>query len=247
MKIVVDNDCQISKVDEVYFPIIPEAIAAYLDVISAANIKDIRLMGSVPRGEARLVHSDIDFVAICTRTFSEDELIQLSESARSLSAQFAQVRKVDLEIECIGNICKAREFIFQTDSISVYGESLFSGNPIEIESTEIAKTNTPDIDYLIATYQEGVRYSKSLEETIQFSRWIGKDILKSMRRKLLVEKSIYAKSPREIHRQLVLNFSKHTVLFDNLLSAYLDPISDGKTLNALLSEVEKVKKDFKAI
>jgi len=244
MKILVTNDCFFDKISQSFLPIIQEAIEIYLDVLTAKTVKDIRLMGSVPRGDARLYHSDIDFVAICTRSILENESRQIIERAAVLSAVYKHVRKVDLELEVLGRIGRARDFIFRTDSISIYGENQYSRDPIEIEATEIAETITPDIEFLISEYREGLRCAKSPEERVQFSRWIGKDILKSMRRKLLVEKSVYAKSPKEITRNLRGYFPEYTAIFTTLLSAYIDPTSDSSILNCILNEVEKLKTNF---
>lgn len=244
MIIVVSNNCCVSKISQPFLPIIREVVAAYLEILTAATVKDIRLMGSVPRGDARLFHSDIDFAAICTRAMSKGESCQISECAAILSRAHKQVRKVDLETEVLGQIHRTREFIFRTDSVSIYGESQYPTNNVEIDATELADTTTPNIEFLLSEYGEGLRSAASREERAQLSRWIGKDILKGMRRRLLVEKSVYAKAPKDIHSLLVEHFPEHTAIFDDLLSAYMDPTSNESALYDLLLKVEKVRSEF---
>jgi len=245
MKITVANECVYSKIKETFLPIIDQAIKAYLESIQNNNIINIRLMGSVPRGDAREIHSDIDFVAICKYKLSTDEKSRIQQFEVLLSSKNKQVRKVDLEFETIGDIYPAREFVFITDSISLYGKDLYKKPNYEIEAKQLAKNNTPNLEKLLINYRGGIHTVKTNDEIIQFSRWIGKDILKALRYRLIVEKNIYEKTAIGIHFELCKNYPEDKDIFDSLLDVYLYSTNDVEKLNSILDNVEVIKEIYK--
>ncbi len=245
MKITIANESAFSKIKESFLPIIDQAIKAYLESIQNNNIINIRLMGSVPRGDAREIHSDIDFVAICKYKLSADEDSKIQQYAALLSSKNKQVRKVDLECETIGDIHPAREFVFITDSISLYGNDMYTKSVYEIEAKQLAENNTPDLDKLLINYRNGIHTVKTNDEIIQFSRWIGKDILKALRYRLIVEKNIYEKTVKGIHFELCKNYPDDKSIFDSLLDAYMYPKNDVDKLNNILDKVEEIKEVYK--
>lgn len=236
MKITITNERSPDLVSAAFCPIIPEALKAYRDSLSGADIVNIRLMGSVPRGDAREIHSDIDFVCICRTAPEKKALDALQLGADALTKRYKFVRKVDLEFELQGKIPASREFIFRTDSISVFGDDPYPPEELVIDSLELAEKITPGLERLITRYRDGVQNARSGDELILFSRWIGKDILKSLRYRLIVEQGIYERSPVKIHAQLVRHYPEDRELFDALLNAYLAPGADAEALEALLSE-----------
>ena len=245
MKITVTNECAFSKIKEAFLPIIDQAIKAYLESIQNNNIINIRIMGSVPRGDAREVHSDIDFVAICKNNLSVDEISRIQQCATLLSSKNKQVRKVDLEYETIGDIHPAKEFVFITDSISLYGNDIYTKSLYEIEAKQLAENNTPNLDKLLTNYRDGIHTAETDDEIIQFSRWIGKDILKALRYRLIVEKNIYEKTAIGIHFELCKNYPEDKSIFDSLLDAYVYPTNDVDKLKNILDKVEEIKVMYK--
>jgi len=245
MKITITNECAYSKIKEAFLPIIDQAIKAYLESIQNNKIINIRLMGSVPRGNAREIHSDIDFVAICKNKLSTNENSRIKQFEVLLSNKNKQVRKVDLEYETIGDIHPAREFVFITDSISLYGKNLYTKRNYEIEARQLAENNTPNLDKLLLNYRDGINTVKTNDEITQFSRWIGKDILKALRYRLIVEKNIYEKTVTGIHFELCKNYPDDKSIFDSLLEAYMYPIIDVEKLNSILDNVEVIKEIYK--
>ena len=245
MKINVTNDCAYSKIKPAFLPIVDQGIKAYQNAIQNNNIINIRLMGSVPRGDAREIHSDIDFVVICRHKLSLEEDSKIQHYATLLSSKNKQVRKVDLEYETIGEINPAREFVFITDSISLYGDDIYNTKgSYEIEAKQLAENNTPNLDRLLSDYRDGIHRVKTNDEIIQFSRWIGKDILKALRYRLIVEKNIYEKAAIGIHFELCKNYPDDKSTFDNLLDAYMYPTNDVIELNNILNKVEAIKEMY---
>jgi predicted nucleotidyltransferase len=62
-KVLVRNTCSRAKVDACYEPLIAAAIQTYRTLFED-ELVDVRLMGSVARGEAIPGQSDIDFLAL---------------------------------------------------------------------------------------------------------------------------------------------------------------------------------------
>jgi predicted nucleotidyltransferase len=62
-RVLLRNTCSRSKIDQRYTPLIGAAIAAY-QALFEADLVDVRLLGSVARGEAISCESDIDFLAL---------------------------------------------------------------------------------------------------------------------------------------------------------------------------------------
>jgi len=241
MKIKVVNDCALDKVAKVFLPILEEAEKAYFKSISNTKIVNIRLMGSVPRGDARQQHSDIDFVVICNSELSNCEVANIKQCTIELSNKYDQVRKVDLEYENLDQISEGRRFVFITDSISIFGNDIYTKKEYEVDSDDLVKNNTPDLEYLVERYRTGMHEAKNDDEIVQFSRWIGKDILKSFRYRLIVEKNIYEKTAKKIHSQLCNYYPNDKSVFDKLLEAYLDPKHELSELDTILDEVERIK------
>ena len=102
------------------------------------------------------------------------------------------MRQVDRDVEEEGKIEKGGESIFTSDSISIWGNEMFPEKEMKPEKT--ARNNTPGLCFLLKKYKNGVLDCKNSEKTKQCSRWIGKDMKKSMRYRLLVEKNVYEAS-----------------------------------------------------
>ena len=62
-QITIVNDCSLDRVGPDYMAIIEDAVGAYRRNLDKLLLS-VRLMGSVPRGEAVFGSSDIDFVAL---------------------------------------------------------------------------------------------------------------------------------------------------------------------------------------
>lgn len=238
MTVVVTKECSFDKIEELFRPIVPAAIAAYRQVLPADVLTDIRVAGSVPRGDARPRHSDIDFVAVCSRAPTDAEGAHLAEQARVLSSLFPQVRKVDLDVEVGQHLSEVRRFIFTTDSISVWGTNSFPATSVAIDALDLARLTTPDFDYLVSEYRARLGSAATPEAKEQASRWIGKDFLKAWRGTLLVDHGLYAKAPTNIHQLLVDHYRHRQLLWDQLLSLYLEPVADEEALHKVLDRLD---------
>jgi len=212
--------------------------------ILSTNLYNIRLMGSVPRGDFREYYSDIDFIAITHSTIHEDTLKKLQNTAQSISANFPKMRKVDMETISKDEISDFREIVFKTDSISLFGNNPFTENQIEIDSEKLVLYTSPNLATLLNEYRNGVNYTNDEKILLQYSLWVGKDILKAFRARLIQEKGIYEVSAKKIHAALTENYKEDARVFNELLECYLNPCANSKTLNKILDTVESIKNKY---
>lgn len=245
MEVVVQNECSKEKIESVYLPILEAAVSEYRKTIPEDTLVNIRLLGSVPRGDARRYHSDIDFVAICTRELAGQEAEAVTESSAVLSHRYSFIRTVDMEIETAGKITPGREFLFATDSLSIFGTDLYPENSKTIGAIELARNNTPDIGFLVERYREGVLHAARETELLQYSRWIGKDILKSMRGRLIIEHGIYEKEAGKIAAQLGTHYPEDAAVFFELKELYIHPVPDAARMITVLDEVAGVQDRYR--
>ena len=136
--ITIGNECSLDKVGEDYAPIIEDAVGAYQRNLDKVLLS-VRLMGSVPRGDAIFGVSDIDFVALASMNPGADQRNMLAAEAKRLTAKYLCVSHVDLEIEIKGRISAAREFIFRSDSICVWGIDAYPKADTRMSNVALSK------------------------------------------------------------------------------------------------------------
>ena len=142
-QITITNDCSLDRVGQDYKAIIEDAVGAYrrnLDKI----LLSVRLMGSVPRGEATFGSSDINFVALVAMNPGADQRSMLASESKRLTGKYSCVSQVDLKIEIKGRIPAALDFIFRSDSICVWGDDTYPKANCRMTNVALSKLVTPD-------------------------------------------------------------------------------------------------------
>ena len=155
-QITIGNDCSLDKVGQDCAAIVGDAIGAYQRNLEKLLLS-VRLMGSVPRGDAIFGESDIDFVALASMNPGADQRNMLTSESKRLTAKYSCVSHVDLEIEIKGRIPAAREFIFRSDSICVWGTDAYPKADIRMSNVALSKLVTPDFNQLLSGYRERLK------------------------------------------------------------------------------------------
>jgi hypothetical protein len=244
--ITIVNDCSRDKVGGDYAPIIDEAVGACGRTLEKLLIS-IRLVGSVPRSDASYGVSDIDFAALVSMNPGADQRSMLAVESRRLSAMFPCVSHVDLEIEIKGRVTAAREFVFRSDSICVWGDDIYAGTETRTSNVALAKLTTPDFDKLVAGYRQRLKNPIQADELGHLCRSASKDLLRCFRKYLLLKLAIYRKGAADIHDQLVTYFPGETETFGRLLAIYGQPVERREDLlDILKSASETFRKMEKA-
>jgi hypothetical protein len=241
-EISISNDCSREKVASDYAPIIDDAVGAYRRNLGKLLLS-VRLMGSVPRGEATIGLSDIDFVALTSMNAEADNRSMLVAESKRLSAKYPCVGRVDLEIEIKGRVTTAREFIFRSDSICIWGDDTYRNTDIRMSNIALAKLITPDFDKLLSGYRQRLKNPIQAEELGQLCRSVGKEVLKCFRRFLILKYALYKKGAIDIHDQLVSYFPQETDTFDRLLGIHEQPVQRREDLlDVLRSATESFRR-----
>jgi predicted nucleotidyltransferase len=229
--IVIENECAEEKISACYRPIIVEAIRAYQEIF-AETVSNIRLMGSVARGEAILNQSDIDFMVILKFAPSREQQEQLRNRAANLLGAHPVVSKIDLDCLFIDDISEFQKFVFCSDSISLWGQDRFREAPLKIDAKHLAALVTPDLKSLVPSYISSVEVADPNDRSklMQWSRWCGKDVIKCLRGEAIVREEVYCRSILASHRQLQRCFPQHVELVDALLELYTNPKSQKEEI-----------------
>ncbi len=244
INIRVFNETRTSKIKTQYIPIIEHVIKGYIEIIGIDFINNIRLMGSVPRGDAIEFHSDIDFIAVTTAIIPERKQKALIDLALTIHTQFPVVSRIDLEVISMDCLGLGREFILRTDSISLYGDDIYTCSFEDIDSNKLANNNTPNLNMLIMDYRNRISNSIDSEIIKKVSRWIGKDILKSLRQRLILEKGLYEKSIHKLYEGMTENFPDQKSIFNRLFDVYIKPTNDKVMLLKLLVDIEEIAEQY---
>jgi predicted nucleotidyltransferase len=236
VELTVRNPCCNAKIAPCYRAIVDEAIGAYTR-IWGSRIREIRLMGSVARGDALAPFSDIDFMALFSKDPTAEQAERLAREAIRLTAKFDCVSKVDLEIavpECLG---EARHFILSSDSVNLWGDDLYTAPEQRLTGRKLAEMLTPDLDGILRRYQETVRgiAEDNAELLLQWSRWSGKDVLKCLRKHVLLGGGAYERAITAIYLQLCDHIPRHRNLVDALYELYIRPEPDKARILSVLA------------
>lgn len=242
-QVTVENQCHVSHIDAVFQPIIEDAVAVYQSIFGAA-IVNIRLMGSVARGED-CSRSDIDFIAVLDRDLASEELQQLESEEAAMRGRHPVVNRVDLEAVPANGLHDFRRFVFATDSLSLFGTDLYT-TPSQIwDRTELMHLVTPDLPELVRSYRNAVESTDEgdVERLRFYSRIIGKDFLKCYRRVALERGGAYERNIGRIYQQLLHYLPERRLLLDELYDFYSHPGDDKQRLLQVLDESRDLNQD----
>jgi GNAT superfamily N-acetyltransferase/predicted nucleotidyltransferase len=237
--ITVRNPCSTAKIGPSYRPIVADAIAVYTGTLGDL-VREIRLMGSVARGDAVAPFSDIDFIALLPEQPTEEQVAAIAGKAAELSQRFACVSKVDLETVVLERLSEARRFILSSDSVHLWGIDLYTLREQRISRQKLADMLTPDLAGIVTRRQEAVRGVPEGDEAMlmRWGRWSGKDVLKCLRKTALLAGGTYERTIAGIHRQLRVHMSDQIELLDALYELYARPGPDRERILAVLGLAE---------
>jgi predicted nucleotidyltransferase len=238
--VLVENFCSHDKVAPQYLPVIEAAIAKYRAVFGDA-VLNIRLMGSVARGEVT-PHSDIDFIALLGISPTEQQLQNLAHSESVLQRDFPFLAKVDMEAITVDDVHEFRRFVFISDSLSLYGADLYPAQTQSFDRELLADMITPDLEDIVQSYRAAImRIAEHDEKKLRgYSRLTGKDVLKCYRRVALLSGGDFERNIDKIYEQLLHYLPEQRVLLGELHRLYTRPLADGQKLLDVLNSITAV-------
>lgn len=239
--IVVRNQSDYSKIEDVYKNIINSALKTYLATIKSCRIISISLIGSVSRGEAIPEISDIDFVAITKRLIDHNEKRALYKEANRICNENPIVSRVDLDTIPYLTFLEDRrfQFVLKTDSVLLKGRSMYKDKSYEYNKEELISLSSPMMSPLIESYRNGLTHPNlSPKEVINYSHWVGKDMLKCFRRLVIEQKNEFPKSASSIYASLLDIMPEEKALFDKLAQLASNPTDKVSVITNILDAMQ---------
>lgn len=100
--IIVRNRCLLSRIRREFEPLVA-SLTLVCRTILGDTLVDLRLLGSVARGDARPGESDLDVVALVRTWPSENVFGKLSAVTQQSKREYQVVRRIDLDVyEIVG-------------------------------------------------------------------------------------------------------------------------------------------------
>jgi len=209
----------------------------------AASIQDrmaadnLRLLGSVARGEAIPGESDIDFLALG----GPDVPDHLGRREDMLRRAYPVVARVDLEAECLDRLSEFRRLVLSSDSLSVFGTDQLTRPRQYVDRAELARLVTPQTRALIRGYRAAVEdlAANNSDLLSRYARVVGKDLLRCLRQVALLRGGAYEKNIGAIYEQVLALVPEHRSLAEALYALYRDPCAGKDVVLQILDEAAK--------
>lgn len=237
----IENICTLDAVGPAYAPLVQAAISAY-HAVFADQVEEVRLMGSVARGEALPGRSDIDFLALVREVPSDADRAALNRHAVLLGRTYPIVSFVDLEASRLEELYPVQHFILSSDSVAVAGYDRLTLGRQVVSREALIRLVTPSLSSILADYRaEVLRLDPGDGDQLRFySRIIGKDLLKCLRGVILQRGDTYERNIGAIADQAMTHFTEHTATIETLYQCYSAPPSDRATLLRALTDAVRL-------
>jgi predicted nucleotidyltransferase len=239
--LIIENPCTPMAIAPVYAQLIQEAIAAYHTVF-AAQVTEIRLLGSVARGEATPGDSDLDLLAIVRHAPTADKRAALDRHAATLGLANPLVSRVELDASRVEDLHPSRHFFVTSDSLAMAGRDTLTRRSQTVPREVLVHLVTPSRPHLLAAYREGVMHLDPLDgDQLRFYSWIiGKDLLKCLRGVILRRGAPYERNIAAIATQALAHFPDHAATITTLLRCYRTPTTDRAVLLQILDDAAQL-------
>jgi predicted nucleotidyltransferase len=240
LTVLVENQCSTEKITDNYWPVIKGAIAVY-QATFGTSVLNIRLLGSVVRGEAG-PHSDIDFIALLRIMPSEEQMRYLEDQEKALSQIHPSSGRVDLEAVPVHGLANFRQFVFATDSVSLFGSDIYTSQCQTWNRQKLADLVTPDVEDILTSYRNALKRANGDDRKLLcfYSRLIGKDILKCFRRIVLLRGGQFERNISKIYDQTLQYVPEWKQVLQELHELYVHPSDDRQRLLKALRNVESI-------
>lgn len=235
-RVTVRNRCDYARTGSHYLPIVEDAIAAYREVF-ADQILDIRLQGSVARGDAVVGQSDIDFMALLHQVPDDHDVEQLQDRAGQVGRRYPIVSRVEFDVVAIDSLSRFQRFVLSSDSLSVYGRDRLTRKSQRIDRLTLARLVTPGAPAMVADYRALIQELEADPEALRFfSRIVAKDLLKCVRSVVLQRGGPYEVRAAQIRHLVTIHVPELARFADDLTEIYLRPLDEHADVLPLLDE-----------
>lgn len=226
-EVLIRNQCALERIDPRFVPLV-EAARAGMVACCEGRLQELRLQGSIARGDAHVGLADLDMLALMHGSSLEEENCCLRELAARLGAGTDLVSRYDLEAIDANSLEPFRRFVLSSDSVCVQGADSVTIHVQSMERSALARLVTPAPTTMLPDYlawTEELSNANDAERRFA-SRIIGKDFLKVLRGVLLLRGAPYQAAIPEIAAQ-VSSFAPDAVgIAERLFALYSEPTTD---------------------
>jgi predicted nucleotidyltransferase len=180
--VVVHNTCSPERIDPLFVPLV-EAVRDGMVRCCGDWLREVRLQGSIARGDARPGKADLDMIAILDGPPSRHVGQCLEDLAARIGDQNELVSQLDLEALESSHLGEFQRFVLSSDSLCVFGTDSLTLPAQSMERMALVRLVTPDPTNMIPDYLGWIEELPTSDDAERrfASRIIGKDLLKVMR------------------------------------------------------------------
>lgn len=238
--IVLQNKSDTKKINHSYINIINDAVEIFKETYSH-DILEIRLQGSVSRGEEIENVSDLDLLCILKGNNSPIKKDKIIEAEKTLSEKLNNLTGIDLDVTNEKFLEDHYDYwlIVCTDSVSIYGSDKYYRENVQIEGSELAKLWNPNSQFLVNKYRKKLTETEDIVEIKKICKLVGKDLLKSFRPELMKKYEIFNKTIQQTCNDLCEKNREKEKQYLLLLDLYLNQRADKEHIQKVLGIIEK--------
>lgn len=236
-ELLIRNQCAQHRIDLRFMPVV-EAARAGMVACCGDCLRELRLQGSVARGDAVVGRADLDMLALLDGAPTDDESRCLARLAALLGAESQVVSRLDLEAVDTNTLQPFRRFVLSSDSLCIYGVDSLTLPIQSMERHALARLVTPDPATMLPDYWQWAEdlASAGNAERRFASRIIGKDLLKVLRGVLLLRGAEYEVAIPRIAAQVPLVAPEMAAVAVRLFALYTEPTADMEAVGRIVAE-----------
>lgn len=237
-QVTIGNRCATAHVNPAFWPVITATIAGSLQ-LAGSRVGEIRLQGSIARGDARVGQADLDLVVLVEASEPEADAPWM-ELATHLARAFPVITRIDLDAKPRTEVGAFQQFILASDSLHVYGQDRLTQAHQTMDRRALAHLVTPNPAEMVADYQawgEELTATSFADEVRFASRIIGKDLLKVLRGLVLLRGAPYEVAIPQIATQTIEWAPEFALVAEQLLACYVAPSADPQYVRHALAMV----------
>ncbi|WP_413376675.1 nucleotidyltransferase domain-containing protein [Alkalihalobacillus sp. 1P02AB] len=230
------SDVSKDKINNVYMPCIMESVESLRKVFQQ-QLHSVYVYGSVPRGEAIALKSDLDLIALFDSELGSDKLDELRELARELSQKYgALVRDVGIAVAYYDYTIDPSNYyenaFLKELCVCVYGEDLGERfGPYKLTS-EIAIRFNGDI-YAALTRTLNRLETAANKDFKTFSQGFCRKLIRTYYSMVMVRSQIWSTRLHEQAEVVIHHYPNKEPIIRTLLKWIDEPPTDRETVYEL--------------
>ena len=154
-EVLIRNHCAHERIEPRFTPFV-EAARAGMVACCGNRLRELRLQGSIARGDALVGHADRDMLALLDGPPTDGENRCLAALAETLGVETKVVPRFDLDAVSADTLEPYRRFVLSSDSLCIYGVDSLTQSVQSMARHVLARLVTPDPSTMLPDYLQWV-------------------------------------------------------------------------------------------